>query len=58
MKFGQFMPYYKRKNSFKKSYENRDLKTSSRPFWVFKELSTNPIGNWNFWSKLRMLELY
>ena len=32
MKFGQFMPYYKRKIFTKTFYKNCDLKTNSRPF--------------------------
>ena len=38
MKFGQFVPYYKRKNFIEKFYKNCDLKTSSRPFCIPKEL--------------------
>ena len=37
-KFGQFVSYYKRKIFIKKFYKNCDLKTSSRPFCVCKEL--------------------
>ena len=44
MKFGQFMSYYKRKNLIKKLYQNCGLKTSSRPFFVCKELSATSIG--------------
>ena len=44
MKFGQFMLYYKRKNFIKKLYQNCCLKTSSRLFFVCKELSTTSIG--------------
>ena len=44
MKFGQFMSYYKRKNFIKKFDKNCDLKTSSRPLGVCKELSTTSIG--------------
>ena len=38
--FGQFVSYYKRKSFIKKSHKNCDLRTSSRPFCVCKELST------------------
>ena len=48
MKFGQFMSYYKRKNFIKKFHQNCGLKTSSRPFFVCKELTTTPIGKQNF----------
>ena len=41
-KFGQFI-YYKRNKNIKKFYKNCDLKTSSRPFCAFKELSSNSI---------------
>ena len=44
MKFGQFIQYYKRKPIIEKFPKNRDLKTSSRPFCVCKELSTTPVG--------------
>ena len=44
MKFGQYMSYYKRKNFIKNFYKNCDLKTSSRPFYVCKELSTTSIA--------------
>ena len=44
MKFGQFVPYYKRKNFIETFYKNCDLKTHSRPFCVSKELSASPIG--------------
>ena len=36
----------KRKNFIKKFYQNCGLKTSSRPFSVWKELNTTPIGKW------------
>ena len=39
MKFDQFMQYYKRKFFIKKFYEKCGLKTSSRPFLIFKESS-------------------
>ena len=46
MKFGQFISLQKKKKKkiIKKFYKNCDLKTSSRPFCVCKELSTNSIG--------------
>ena len=44
MKFDQFMSYYARKIFMKKFYKNCVLKTSSRPFFVCKELSTSSIG--------------
>ena len=45
MKFNQFMSYCKKKKKvIKKSYKKCDLKTSSRPYCVFKELSTASIG--------------
>ena len=40
MKFGQFMPYSKRNNFFKKLDKNCDVKTSFRSFCVCEELST------------------
>ena len=46
MKFGQFMSYYKSKNFIQKFYKDCDLKTSSRPFCVCKELSKTTIGKW------------
>ena len=48
MKFGQFMSYGKRKNFIKKLYQNCGLKTSSRPFFVCKELSKLLLENENF----------
>ena len=51
IKFGQFVSYYKKK-FIKRFYKNCDLKTSSRPFCVRKELSTTSVRKWNFWSKL------
>ena len=47
VKFGQFMSYSKGNNFLKKFYRNCDLKTSSRLFFVCKELSTNFIGKRN-----------
>ena len=44
MKFGQFMSYYLRNNFIKKFHKNYDLETSSRTFYVYKELSTTSIG--------------
>ena len=44
MKFGQFMSYSKENNFIKKLYTNCDLKTSSRLFCVFKELSATFLG--------------
>ena len=38
--FSQFMSYYKRKNLIKKLHKNCNLKTSSMPFCIRKELST------------------
>ena len=52
MKFDKFISYYKRKNFTKKICKNCDLKTSSKPFYVFKESSTTSLGKRNFWSKL------
>ena len=57
LKFGQFILYYKRKKIIKKFYRTCDLKTSSRSFCVFKELSTASIGKWNFWSKLIIFDI-
>ena len=57
MKFGQFMSHYKRKNFIKKFSRSCSQKTSSRPFYVCKELSTASIGKWNFWSKLLILDM-
>ena len=51
------MSYYKRKKFIKKLYKNCGLKTSSRPFYVCKELSTTFIGEWNFWNKLLVLNM-
>ena len=48
MKLGQFISYYIRKNFTKKFYKNCDLKTSSMPFNVCKELSTTSVGKLNF----------
>ena len=50
--FGQFMSYYKRKKIIKKLCKNYGVKTSSRPFCVYKKISLASIGKWNFWSKL------
>ena len=58
MKFDQFMSHYKRKNFIEKFRKNCDLETSSRPFCVYKELSTTFIGKWNFWSKLPIQDMY
>ena len=58
MKFGQFMPNYKRKKIIKKFNKTWDLETSSRPFCVCNELGTTSIGKWNFWSKLLILDMY
>ena len=52
MKFGQFMSYEKRKNFIKKFYQNCDLKTSSRPFCICKELTTTSTENEIFESSL------
>ena len=41
MKFGQFVSYYETKNFIKKFHKIFDLETSSRPFCVYKKLSTN-----------------
>ena len=46
IKFGQLMPYSKQKNFD----ETCKMKNNSRLFFVCKELSTNSIGKWNFWS--------
>ena len=54
MKIGQIL---KKEKFIKKLYKNCDIKTSSRPFCVCKELSTTSIGKWNFWSKLLMLDI-
>ena len=43
---------HKRKDFIKKFCKICGLTTSSRPFYVCKELSTTSIGKWNFWSKL------
>ena len=53
MKFGHILSHYK-KNFIKKFNKNCNLKTSSRPFCVCKELSTTSVVKWNFWSKLLM----
>ena len=57
MKFAQFMSHYKKKKLIKKFCRNCGLKTSSRLFCVCKELSTDSIGKWNFWSKLLILDM-
>ena len=44
MKFGQFVSYYQRKDFIKKICRNCNLKTSSRPFCVRKELSATFVG--------------
>ena len=43
MKFGQFMQYDKVLFIIKKFYEKCGLKTSSRPFLIFKEPSVKKI---------------
>ena len=57
MKFGQFMSCSKINNFIKKFYKKCSLKTSSRSFFVCKELATNFIGKWNFWSNLLILDI-
>ena len=47
----------KEKKSSKFFCKNCDLKTSSRPFCVCKELRTTSIGKWNLWSKLLILDM-
>ena len=54
MKIGQIL---QKEKFIKKLYKNCDIKTSSRPFCVCKELSTTSIGKRNFWSKLLMLDI-
>ena len=44
MEFAHFMSYLKMNNFIKKIYKKCALKTSSRPFCVCKELTTNSIG--------------
>ena len=44
MKFDQFMSYYKRKYFFKDLYEKDCLETTSRSFFVYKEVSATSIG--------------
>ena len=51
------MSYYERKHFIDKFYKNCDLKTSSMPFCVCKELSTNSVRKWDFWSKLHILDI-
>ena len=46
MKFGQFMSCYNNK-IIKKFYKNCDLRTSSRPLYVCKELNKTSIGKSN-----------
>ena len=58
MKFVQFVSYYQRKNFIKKFHKKFNLETSSRSFFVYKELSTTSIGKWNFWRKLPILVMY
>ena len=48
MKFGQFIPHYKRKKFIKNFYKKCGLKASSRPFCVCKEVTTTSIGKLNF----------
>ena len=45
MKFRQFLAHYKRKNVIKNFCKTCGLKTSSRPFYVCKELGTASIEN-------------
>ena len=45
MKIGQIL---QKEKFIKKLYKNCDIKTSSRPFCVCKELSTTSIGKWNW----------
>ena len=52
MEFGQFMSYCKRKKIIKIFCQNCDIKFSSRPFCVCKELSTTPLRKWFFLSEL------
>ena len=47
----------KEKFSSKNSSRIGGLKTSSRPFGIYKELSTASIGKWNFLSKLLILDM-
>ena len=48
MKFGQVMSNSKRNNFIEKFCKSCNLKTSSRPFCVCKDLSTSSIGKLNF----------
>ena len=48
----------KEKNTSKNFCKNCGLKTSSRPFCVWKELSIASTGKWNFWRKLLVLYRY
>ena len=48
MKFGQFIPYYKRKPIIEKFPENRDLKTSSRPFLCLQRIKHNSYWKMKF----------
>ena len=57
MKFGQFMSYYKRKISSKNSIKTVVWKIVPGPFCIYRELSTNSFGKWNFWSKLLILDM-
>ena len=47
----------KEKKIIKKFCKTCGLKTSSRPFCVYKKLRTTFIGKWNFWSKLLTLDM-
>ena len=55
MKFRQFMSYHKRQSFNKTFHKNCDLKTSPRPFSVWKKICTTFIRKENFWSKLLTL---
>ena len=50
MKFGQFMPYYKRKNVMKKFHKYCDLRTSSRSICACKRIKPN------LYQKMKLLQ--
>ena len=56
MKFDWFIPIYKKKIFIKNFYE-KCLQTSSRLFYVYKELTTASVGKWNFWNNLIILDI-
>ena len=58
MKFGQFMSYQKKKKKLStNSTKTAAWKLVSGPF-QFAQKYAQPLGKWNFWSKLAILDTY